>query len=380
MESEVEATFYVTWRAHGEKRTVCLHTMDLEEARERAANIVGRVQWSDYDRYLGALVELGRSAEGELKRRSRGEAGVRLVSAWDRYVESRRRPQSSEAQLAQYRGQWDAFRAWAPQDVRALDDVSGGVAEQYVRHLEGTSLTARTANNHLQTLRRLWRVVDADLPNVWDGLRLSAGAREDGDGRGERGYRPLTWEEARGCMVAVRAALGDEFADLLLLCYWTGLRRKDAALLKMEDVWLGDQVLRVPPPHKTRGRGRGPLFIPVFGELEGMLRARREGAAAGAWLLGVVAGAQLAGRAAINKALPAVMRRVASSNDEGVVAFHSLRATFITMMDLAGAPHRVTDRITAHAPGSIRDRYSKPDVEAARRWMQKALRPLGWGE
>lgn len=57
----------------------------------------------------------------------------------------------------------------------------------------------------------------------------------------------------------------------------------------------------------------------------------------------------------------------------GKASFHSLRATFISMMDEAGAPQAVTDSITGHAPQTMHARYSHPDTEAARNWMEKAL-------
>jgi len=45
-------------------------------------------------------------------------------------------------------------------------------------------------------------------------------------------------------------------------------------------------------------------------------------------------------------------------------------------MDEAGAPPRVTDIITNHAPRTMHDRYSHPDIETARTWMEKALKRL----
>jgi integrase len=190
-------------------------------------------------------------------------------------------------------------------------------------------------------------------------------------------YRPLSLIEARACHKEVLRVLGDQYADLILICYWTGMRRKDAALIKVEDVWFDDKVLRVRPPHKTRGRGRGPIYIPLFGELLRTLQRRCKGHTGEDWLLPAVAEAQTQQKNRLNKDLPATLRTKAPTNKEGKVALHSFRATFITMMDLAGAPQRVTDRVTAHAPGSIRDRYSKPDIDSARTWMKKAIKPLG---
>jgi integrase len=68
---------------------------------------------------------------------------------------------------------------------------------------------------------------------------------------------------------------------------------------------------------------------------------------------------------------------VAANSEGGHASFHSLRATFISLMDDAGAPVKVTDLITGHASaGTMHDRYSQPDVEIARKWILKAIPPL----
>jgi integrase len=48
---------------------------------------------------------------------------------------------------------------------------------------------------------------------------------------------------------------------------------------------------------------------------------------------------------------------------EGGYIFHDLRNTFITDMDEAGVPKKVTDAITGHSDGSMHDHYSKVRIE-----------------
>jgi hypothetical protein len=45
-------------------------------------------------------------------------------------------------------------------------------------------------------------------------------------------------------------------------------------------------------------------------------------------------------------------------------------------MDDVGAPSRVTDMVTNHAPKTMHDRYSHPEMQTAREWMTKALPAL----
>ena len=57
-------------------------------------------------------------------------------------------------------------------------------------------------------------------------------------------------------------------------------------------------------------------------------------------------------------------------------SFHSLRATFISLMDEAGIPPHVTDAITGHAGGGMHARYTQPSAETLQRAVLRAIPPL----
>jgi len=61
---------------------------------------------------------------------------------------------------------------------------------------------------------------------------------------------------------------------------------------------------------------------------------------------------------------------------EARASFHSLRATFISMMDEAGIPPHLTDAITGHGGGGMHARYTQPSLDALRAAMTKALPPI----
>jgi hypothetical protein len=62
--------------------------------------------------------------------------------------------------------------------------------------------------------------------------------------------------------------------------------------------------------------------------------------------------------------------------DNGRASFHSLRATFISMMDEAGIPPYITDAITGHAGGGMHARYTQPAPAALLRAVTRALPPV----
>ena len=123
-------------------------------------------------------------------------------------------------------------------------------------------------------------------------------------------------------------------------------------------------------PAKTAKRKPAPIVIPVMAELaEAMERAPREGP-----LMPRICVQQSGRGDELSKRMARMIREAGEGDTQaGKASFHSLRATFISMMDEAGAPQAVTDSITGHAPQTMHARYSHPDTEAARNWMEKAL-------
>jgi integrase len=366
---DIPGVIYMAWKVHGERRVVCLHTTDRHEAERLQADVMGRIKWGDREAYLYALVELGEQAKRELARVTRAECDVAIGDVWTRYEASRRRPRSGDATLGTYRQQWEAFRAWAPQAVRTMGDVTAAMAERYCREME-RRLTANTTMKHLTVLRRCWAVLAPELQNPWAGVSPArVDAREN--------YRALSVDEARAVW---RAAPDGDWRDLIMLGYYTALRRKDAILLRAGCVDLASDMLVVDAPHKTRRAKSARLRIPMLPELRRMLEARAAGRDAAAWLF---PDAVLQFEREPAGASRALSRAFAAAGvlagADGRASFHSLRATFVTLMDLAGAPHRVTDKVTNHAPASMHDRYSQPDAAAARGYMLRALPPLGEG-
>ena len=57
-------------------------------------------------------------------------------------------------------------------------------------------------------------------------------------------------------------------------------------------------------------------------------------------------------------------------------SFHSLRATFISMMDEAGIPPHITDAITGHSGGGMHSRYTQPTLAALMDAVTRAIPPL----
>jgi integrase len=364
-----EATIYLCYQVQNRRKAICLHTSDRAEADRKAANIMGRIKWGPHEDYLRELVKLGREAERELAIAAADGEVIPLDDAWQRFVNSRRRPRSSPAMMRIYRQQFDAFRTWAQQAIKSMRHLTPTIAEQYVRELEKRSNPATIAK-HCNALALIWRVVDPAYVNPWLGLRSTA------TGPSVTPYRRLTGKE---CRALYRMASGEQ-QTAILAAYYTGLRLYDVVHLSWDRADPGDYcvidmhraLLQIVPRKTARAQKR--LAIPAVGEWLAWLRAVPAADRRG--LLFPVMAAQY------DRDAPSISREFAGlfqrakvvDADAGKASFHSLRKTFVSLLDEAGVHVKVTDALTGHASaGTMHDRYSQVDVETARRELARAL-------
>jgi integrase len=334
-----------------------LGTADVEAALELRQSIMAPVQhWQ-----TGDLAAALRRAADRLNAPQAVTHGVPLTAAWGLFVTSKRRPRSGSTTLRHYRLRWEAFVRWATgQGARLAEQVASEPAERYVAHLESAGLSASTIGTHLQALRLVWRIVLPFAASPWAGVRSQAASRVTP-------YRRLTLAECR----ALFAHTSGELRALVVIGYTTGLRLFDAVHLSAGNLDR-DRMLLTVAPRKT-ARLHKLLSIPV---LPYVLECLPSGCSD--LFMPVLASSYDRVEASVSKTVGAAMRRTGILDTAaGRASFHSLRKTFVSQMDEAGAPGKVTDSITGHgSAGDMHARYSQPDVELARAWMLKALPPL----
>ena len=206
--------------------------------------------------------------------------------------------------------------------------------------------------------RRVWRTLGLD-PTVWN-VRESLPQWD----RTEH-YRRLTTREIRKLVTVARNRDAD-LADMILIGYWTGLRLSDVAELEQDELQLAHRSLRL-VPNKVRARKPRPLTIPLVGEAETIVRERARHSVSG-FLFPTVRRVHLSRR--IKRLFKAAgVKKIGN----GRASFHSLRATFISLMDDAGIQPYITDAITGHASGNMHARYTQPSLAVLRRAVAKAI-------
>ena len=362
--------WYLQFLAAGVRKTVALYTEDEASARQKAARITGVAASAGSEvEYLQGLRELGEWAQRRLTGEVVGEdlAPGDLAGRWAASLAR----QPAVRTMETYRQMLGRFAVWCGvRGIAGARAVTPAAAREYVREI---GREKATPGRDAALLRRVWR--DLGLGGAWMGIS----APKAGGGR----YRRISLAEARqvwatACHGGARPwkardgitrkgfMAHPDLADLVLLGWSTGLRLGDAMRVR------GDQVdggaLRL-IAGKTRGRGGRPLLIPLTAEALGMIRSRIEARGSGALF-------DRFGRESLFGLWEAAG---VLDNEMGRASFHSLRATFISMMDEAGVPPHVTDAITGHAPQGMHGRYSQPSLEALREAVARAIPALGVG-
>ena len=358
------ALYYVS-RLDGRQSWIALKTGDPRLARLRARLLAPASDGSPAA-WLRQLVRLGEKARRRLQRIER-RSTPGWASLWDVFLACARTPIPA-ASHASYR-RWlvllaQAARPRAPDDLTALD------ARAIADALRKTYLSV---NRMIRFYRRVWRALGFDV-DIWrEEVRVHGDA--PAGGKAHAFYRRLTTDEVRrvhGVLLETAPSRPDPaaYADMVVLGYYTGLRLSDVAELETGETTSDGAFLRL-QPNKVRHSKKRLLLIPLVGAAQAIVQRRRTAPADGEFLFPAAA------RKRPTNTITAAFRAAGIVNkDAARASFHSLRATFISLMDEAGIPPHVTDAITGHAGGGMHARYTQPSAETLRRAVTRAIPPL----
>jgi integrase len=334
----------------------------LKDAAERERAILARVQQTEQ-----ALVGAEDAATPPL----------RLHDAEAAYTGNENRPDSGALTLSGYISQWQRFAAWMQAhhpEIIYMRDVARPHVKAYVADMAG--LSASSFNQHVNTLRRFWRVLAEDArttDNPW--LAVSHKTVE----RVERRHRVLTMAEATSI---IEAATGD-MKDLLAMIALTGQRLQDVAKLRWSSVDFDNGIITLIPT-KTRRRTGKAVFIPLMPQARAILQSRPR--------IGKMVFPDMAALfdrdrgSTLAKRIRDVIENagftphedgtgfVETTGDDGkvvkehsgqravvLVSAHSLRHTYTTIARAAGIPDAVIRSIVGHTTSAMTEHYTAFD-------------------
>lgn len=350
---------YLVTRLGGRSRWISLKTGDFNIAKKRARKLLPPED--SEQAWLEHLSRLGARADLELRRRS-ALASLTWRNLWDEFM-ARAAGTISEASETSYE-RWMRILAEAADELGLLpeDILKKDACAKITARLMGAYISARRM---LVFYRRVWSTLGLDR-----GLWETSGAGTVKPLRRHEHYRRLSLEEIRKVHGYLQSRNRD-LADMVVIGYSTGLRLSDVAWLEWSEIEADGRFLRV-VPNKTHLTKPIPLKIPLTNQVRNLILRRRTSPPDGDPYLF----SEDARHRPSRKIAAAFKSCGVFAHGNGRASFHSLRATFISMMDEAGVPPHITDSITGHAGGGMHARYTQPSPQTLLAAVKKAIPPL----
>lgn len=351
---------YLVLRIENKSKWISLKTNNLNIARKRARKLLPP---EDSERsWLMHLAKLGNDATAALRTRD-AMAKLTWQNLWDEFLSKSTGTLTSTSEIS--------YERW----MRILSDTAdtlGLTPDDIIKNESCAKITAKllgayvSARRILGFYRRVWRTLGLD-PHAWECDHVLLARSTSGR---HKFYRRLTMGEIRKIHRYLKEKAPD-LADMVLIGYSTGLRLSDVAELDIGEIEAEGRFLSV-VPNKTRTQKPVPLRIPLTNQARDILLRRRRSIADGSRYIF----SEDVRNRPTRKIAAAFRSCGVLAVGNGRASFHSLRATFISMMDEAGIPPHITDAITGHAGGDMHSRYSQPSAAALRAAIVHAIPPL----
>ena len=363
--------WYWVAKVNGHQKWLPLKTEDAALARLRARKLAATIRSDDAASeiaWLEQLVRLGDEARTRLAQLRTGDDLARR-DLWSVFLARTPKPIPS-ASRANYKHWLDLLAS----DKRMASPaaLTADAARQIASDLRTRYVSA---DRMIAFFRRVWRVLGLDAA-IWNGASGASDATTNVSpdrADAHEFYRRLSHDEIERLLayLAKRAASDDAaYSDMIVIGYYTGLRLSDVAELNRDEVSDDVRFLSL-QPNKTRHHRHRLVRIPLVGLARVRVRAR---------LINIGADGYLFSKRTRRRPSCALGRIFRASGvvkqGNGRASFHSLRATFISLMDEAGVPPHVTDAITGHAGGGMHARYTQPSDAALIDAVTRAITPL----
>lgn len=272
-----------------------------------------------------------------------------IASCFQSYLASPDRLPSGPYTVKAYEGYARRFSQWAqanhPNTVY-LRDLTKAQAQAYAATL-AEAYNGCTFNKHLHFLRAMFRTLCEGVSNPF--LRCRTRPADSTP------HRPLTPDQIRAVLEVAKG----ELRQLVLIGTYTGLRLKDACLLRWSQVDLAKGVITV-TPSKTASRSGKQVVIPIHPELRAVLSTRFK---KGEHVLPYVAWRYTNDVSAMAHKLAKLFRSAGVATKDGngktVYSFHSLRFSLGTALVSSGFSVEVVSQALGHTSTTMARHYAQ---------------------
>ena len=269
-----------------------------------------------------------------------------------------------------------------------VDEVSDEIARNYAKHLWEQQISVKTYDDYVKMLSKFFYTVDAmkKLPNRNPFNKVNIRRKKKGL-ISEATRRPLEPEMITAVMKAA-AEEGEVWYDLFLVGLHTGMRLKDASLLRWESV--KENFLEF-IPFKTRRYGT-VARVPISGALREMLARRKQlNQPPSPYVNPVIAKFYLKSDWVKKKSQEIFVKALGKENtilpkgehrkaNSSIYSFESFRTTFTTLLGTSDTSYRTVMEMLGWSSWSMLKIYEKKysyNSNARDREKLESLKRLG---
>ena len=336
--------WYLVLVRGGKQRWLSTKTEDKSQALQMEMEMKSLIDKKREEKRIAAFIEKASGA-------AVAKRGILIDTAWDKFVSLPGESDRKARTLASKRIIWNHFIEWVKRehpDVESLGDIDRNIAMAYAQHLDGKS--AQTYNNHRHNIRGIFHALmyAADIQeNPFDVVPTKSAKHVS--------YRLFTMAEIR----KILDASTPQWRLGVLVSLYTGLRFKDVCFLKWECIDNESGIIVV-EPFKTERLSK-KVKIPMHPALTTALAGHAKD---GKYVLPDMA-KRYSNRRFQSEFAETLEKCGIKDTSDGNVGFHSLRHTFVTMLEESGASRQVSQKLVGLGSPVMTELYSH-DIKTAR--------------
>ncbi len=270
--------------------------------------------------------------------------GYPLSAVWATFIKLPNQSDKKTRTLKSKKNIWDAFLKWLGKvhsEIVNIGDINRDIAVEYSEELRSKS--AQTYNNHRHNLRGIFKALmyKADLTqNPFDVVPTQSAKHTS--------FRPFTLKEVKKII-----SFADEpWKSAVTISFYTGLRFKDVCYLKWNQINQKNGLIKLTPAKTERLDKK--VTIPLSPQLKNALSKIEKKSI---YVLPFLANNY--GKKIIQSSFSDILSSCKiKANKNGAVSFHSLRHTFVTMLEETGATRQVSQKLVGHGSPIMTELYS----------------------
>lgn len=346
--------WWVVWWQDGKQRWRSTKTEDRDLADGVRREVEALVAGQRRERKIRGILELA----GRVALPPSRVPVAALVELWKKQPHPRRMTDRTEREKVATLTAWvEWMREYRP-EVQYLGEVSEADAAAYLAHLAWQGRSGQTRNNRLSMLHSAWQELRAPARlsgNPWEAVpRVEPGTVRQ---------RAFTLEQVRELFASARARPGRVhgfWPAAVALGFHTGLRFGDICTLEWRELDVDEHQIRL-VPNKGWKYGK-ELVLPLPDEVVELLPERGSGEV---WPTAADAYRRAAGW--LYDELRGLFRKAGIVTREGgkkVAGFHSLRHTYVTLLEDAGLDRETIRDLVGHGSPAMTAHYSHSHAAA----------------